>query len=120
MIHPMVLVFVIIVILSICFAVIYLFAELYSRSEVRRHGLERDRYDTAVEVAVGETYAIRDLQNDEGLNNSAFLTIISPKSHNLVPETMGSPACIHIETDAKVMDEIAVSWIQHRGLTYTR
>lgn len=121
MIHPMAVVFAVLVILSIGFALVYLFADLYSRAEIRRLELGQDRYDTAIEVAAGETYSIRYLQNDEGQNNSALLTIISPKSHSLVPEIMDSPACIHVETDAEVMDEIAVSWIQHRGsLTHTR
>lgn len=116
MIHPIVLMSVVLVTLSSCFALIYLSFHLYTRSEDRRLELERDRYRTAVEVAARETYSIRCQQNEEGQSHSVFLTIIGPKSHSIEPDTMGSPVNVQIETDADIMDEIAATWIHYRGV----
>ena len=116
MIHPMILVFALIVVLAICFALIYLSIHLYTRSEDKRLALERDQYITAVEVATGEDYSIRHQHNEEDQSHSVYLSITGPKSHGIEPATMGSPASVRIETNAEVMDEMAIAWIRYRGL----
>lgn len=117
MINPLVIVVATIVIMGIVFALLYLAAGAYERSEERRLQLENDRYDTTIEIAAGATFALRFRPGgDNGERAGAYLCITSPLSHNYRPATMTSEALVKLETTAEAFDEMAIAWIKYRGL----
>lgn len=117
MIHPMALVFAIIVIMAGLFALLYLAIHIYTRSEERRLQLEHNRYDTSVEVKAGADYSVR---FRPGVNSatpaSAYLTACNPLSHSIQVATMNSPVRVILELDAQTFDDIAIAWIKYRDL----
>jgi len=117
MIHPMALVFAIIVIMAGLFALLYLAINVYTRSEERRLQLEQNRYDASVEVKAGTDYSVR---FRPGVNSarpaSAYLTACNPLSHSIQVATMNSPVRVILELDAQTFDDIAIAWIEYRDL----
>ncbi len=116
MIHPMVSVFALIAILSICFALVYLTFRLHYRSENKRLEQDQNQYDKAFEVAAGKAYSVRYHRHANGPNHSVYLTMIGPKSYCIESASMSSPAIVKVETDPEIMDEVAIAWIRYRGL----
>ncbi|OAN89044.1 hypothetical protein A8B84_10740 [Marinobacter sp. EhC06] len=117
MIHPTALVFAIIVIMAGLFALLYLAIHIYTRSEERRLQLEQNRYDTSVEVKAGTDYSVR---FRPGVNSdtpaSAYLSACNPPSYSVRVATMRSPTRVILELDAQAFDDIAIAWIEYRGL----
>ena len=117
MIHPMALVFAIIVIMAVLFALLYLAIHIYTRSEERRLQLEQNRYDTSVEVKAGTDYSVR---FRPGVNSatpaSAYLSACNPLSHSVQVASMNSPTRVILELDAQTFDDIAIAWIKYRDL----
>lgn len=101
MIHPMALVFVIIVIMTGLFALVYLAIHLYTRSQGQLLRLEQNRYGTSVEVKTGADYSVR---FRPGVNSdtapTAYLSVSNPPSQSVQVATMSSPSEVTLEIDA--------------------
>lgn len=117
MIHPMALVVAIIVVMAGLFALLYLAIHAYTRSEEWRLQLEQNRYDASVEVKSGADYSVR---FRPGVNSdtpaSAYLSACNPPSYSVRVATMRSPTRVILELDAQAFDDIAIAWIEYRGL----
>jgi len=115
MIHPMVIVFATLVILGICFGLIFLYIHLYEKSEIKRYELDQQQHDTSVIVATGNDFSVR-MQQD-GESPQAYLSWATRGSYYVQEETMGEPAKITGEIAPEILDEIALSWIKYRDLS---